>query len=238
MLIAGQVVYGSAVEGSDAALGSVQDLYYDGESWQVKHVVVDIGGWLENHRVLLLPSMIQHRDWVERRLGSPLTRRQLQDALPADPQPSLPASKDPIPSVDFAAADTWRQFPVCESDLEKEVNLHSSRRTVGFRVEAYDGEVGTVKDVIVDDQSWNQDVWMLRYLVVDARTWLADRFVLISPAWADSLFWDTNKIRVSTSRETIRHSPHYDPLVAISRTYEEMLYDYYGMPKYWARHPV
>ena len=238
MLIAGQVVYGSAVEGTDTALGSIQDLHYDGESWEVKHMVVDVGGWLENHYVLLPPSMIQHRDWVERRTWSPLTRQQLQDAFPATPSSSVPSGENSAPTTDHATGEAGRQFPIVEADLEKEANLHSSRRTVGFRVKAYDGELGVVKDVIVDDQTWNRDAWVLRYLVVDARSWLADRFVLISPLWADPLLWDTHEIRVSSVRETIRHSPHYDPLVPISRSYEEMLHEYYGMPSYWAKHPV
>jgi hypothetical protein len=238
MLIAGQIVYGSAVEGTDSALGSIQDLHYDGESWQVKHIVVDIGGWLENSYAILPPSMLQRRDWVERRTWSPLTRRQLQDVFPAAVSSSPASTEEAAPTAERAAGESGRQFLVVDVDMEREANVHSSRRTIGFRVRAYDGDVGIVKDVIVDDETWNQDVWMLRYLVVDARSWLPERFVLVSPLWADTLLWDAHEIRISSMRETIRHSPHYDPLVPISRSYEEMLHEYYGMAGYWAKHPV
>jgi hypothetical protein len=33
----------------------------------------------------------------------------------------------------------------------------------------------------------------------------------------------------------IESSPEYDPEAPINRQYEEVFYDYYGRPKYWAR---
>ena len=237
MLIAGQVVYGSALEGPDGALGSVQDLYYDNESWQVKYIAVDVGGWLEDHRAMFSPAMILRQDWVERRLWTSFTRERLQDNLATNGSVA-PVGRDFNPTVPSSDKAVWTLLSAFDADLEKEANLHSSRRTVGYNVEAYDGHVGTIKDVVVDDLPWGERTWDIRYLVVDARGWLADRFVLISPLWADSLSGDTRQLRVALLRDTIRRSPHYDPRVPISRAYEESLFEYYGMPKYWAKHPV
>jgi sporulation protein YlmC with PRC-barrel domain len=55
-------------------------------------------------------------------------------------------------------------------------------------ITATDGNIGHVKDVYFDDETW-----CVRYLVVDTGAWLPSRKVLISPIsiaqanWADKL---------------------------------------------------
>jgi uncharacterized protein YrrD len=46
----------------------------------------------------------------------------------------------------------------------------------GSQVLASDGEIGKVKEIYFDD-----DRWVVRYLVVDTGGWLTRRHVLISP---------------------------------------------------------
>jgi hypothetical protein len=43
----------------------------------------------------------------------------------------------------------------------------------GFAIEAKDGCIGTVKDVLFDEKTWH-----VHWLVVDAGTWLTGRKVL------------------------------------------------------------
>jgi len=44
----------------------------------------------------------------------------------------------------------------------------------GFKIAATDGSVGTVADLLFDDESWT-----LRWVVVDTGTWLSGRKVLL-----------------------------------------------------------
>ena len=44
------------------------------------------------------------------------------------------------------------------------------------RPEASDGRVGTVTDLLLDDTTWK-----IRWLVIDAGTWLTTRKVLVHP---------------------------------------------------------
>jgi hypothetical protein len=46
-----------------------------------------------------------------------------------------------------------------------------------YTIGATDGDIGTVEDAYFDDRSWT-----VRYLVVDAGSWLSGRKVLISPS--------------------------------------------------------
>ena len=45
-----------------------------------------------------------------------------------------------------------------------------------YRIQAIDGHIGGVHDLLFDDQRWT-----VRYLVVDLGSWLPGRKVLISP---------------------------------------------------------
>jgi len=59
------------------------------------------------------------------------------------------------------------------------------------------------------------------------------RKILIMPYWIDSVDWRENKVNVKLTTEQIKNSPEYDPSVPVNREYEERLYDFYGLPKYW-----
>jgi hypothetical protein len=101
---------------------------------------------------------------------------------------------------------------------------------IGYHIQATDGEIGHVEDLIADDDSW-----VIRYMVVDTRNWLPGRSVLVSPAWIGEVSWASRKVYVDMSRENIRNSPEFDPAAPVNREYELRLYDYYGRPKYWTR---
>jgi len=59
-----------------------------------------------------------------------------------------------------------------------------------------------VKDFHFDDEAW-----AIRYLVVDAGSWLSSRKVLISPIAAGKPDWDNEQLPVSLAREQVKQSP-------------------------------
>lgn len=107
-------------------------------------------------------------------------------------------------------------------------HLRSSREIMGYRIQARDGEIGHVEDWIVEDE-----IWAIRYLIVDTGNWLPGKRVLVAPAWVETMNWADREVRIDLKRETIEGSPEFDPAEAINREYEGRLYDYYGRPKYW-----
>ena len=54
--------------------------------------------------------------------------------------------------------------------------LRSIKQLCGSKLAASDGEIGQVKDFYFDDQNW-----VVRYVVADTGSWLPGRKVLISP---------------------------------------------------------
>jgi uncharacterized protein YrrD len=45
-----------AIRATDGELGTVDDIYFDDETWAIRYLIVDTGGWLGGRRVLILAN--------------------------------------------------------------------------------------------------------------------------------------------------------------------------------------
>ena len=106
--------------------------------------------------------------------------------------------------------------------------LRSVKELTNYVLEATDGEIGRCKDFLFDDE-----LWIIRYMVVDTRKWLSGRKVLVSPQWASAFSWSQCKVFFDLSKEKIENSPEYNSAEPPNREYEDLLYNYYGFPPYW-----
>ncbi len=106
--------------------------------------------------------------------------------------------------------------------------LRSTEELVKYRLEATDGDIGTVKDLYFDDHTWT-----IRYFVVDTGKWLPGQKVLISPASVGEPNADTGALPVSLTVEQIANSPSIESEQPVSRQHEATLASYYGWPAYW-----
>ena len=98
----------------------------------------------------------------------------------------------------------------------------------GYAVGATDVPIGHVKDFYFDDQAW-----VVRYLVVDTGAWLASRKVLISPIAVGRPDWTERLLHVSITKEQVKDSPDIDTEKPVSRQHEIQYSAYYGYPYYW-----
>jgi hypothetical protein len=110
-----------------------------------------------------------------------------------------------------------------ESDM-----LRSVKSLEGFAIGASDGAFGTVKDFYFDDDSW-----VVRYLVVDTSSWLGGRKVLISPYSISQPGWDGSVLPAAITKQQIKNSPGIDSDEPVSRQFEKSYLGYYGYPYYW-----
>jgi len=106
--------------------------------------------------------------------------------------------------------------------------LQSIKRLYGNKLGALDGEIGHVKDFYFDDQNW-----AVRYVVVDAGSWLTGRQVLISPHAFGGFHHAGSFLCVNLTCKQIENSPSIESHKPVSRQYEEEYYQYYGWPNYW-----
>jgi sporulation protein YlmC with PRC-barrel domain len=106
--------------------------------------------------------------------------------------------------------------------------LQSIKQLCGNKLGASDGDIGQVKDFYFDDQSW-----VVRYLVADTGTWLTSRQVLLSPHAFGGLHQMGKILTVNLTRKQIEDSPPIEWHKPVSRQYEEEYHRYYGWPFYW-----
>jgi hypothetical protein len=106
--------------------------------------------------------------------------------------------------------------------------LISVKELNGYEIHASNGAIGKAHEFYFDDQ-----LWVVRYLVVDTGGWLPGRRVLISstgfghPDSANKIF------PISVTKEQVESSPRFDLDNPISRQYEHELQAHYGWPVYW-----
>jgi len=120
---------------------------------------------------------------------------------------------------------TFTPVAICTKDR---VVLRSIKQLHGDKLAASDGEIGHVKDFYFDDQNW-----VIRYLVVDTGSWLSGRLVLISPHAFGDLYEDAHRLVVNLTRLQIESSPAIEEHKPVSRQYEEEYHRHYGWPAYW-----
>jgi hypothetical protein len=99
---------------------------------------------------------------------------------------------------------------------------------LGYTIRATDGEIGQVHDLYFDDQTW-----LVRYLVVDTGNWLSGRRVLLSMICLGQLDWEQHAFPVALPRHQVEHSPHVDTDKPVSRQEEDELAQHYGWMPYW-----
>lgn len=106
--------------------------------------------------------------------------------------------------------------------------LRSVTSLDGFKVAAADGHIGKVKDFYFDDEAW-----VIRYVVIDCSAWLGGREVLISPYSIGPPDWSSLILPVALTKDQIKNGPSTATDRPISRQYERSHSGYYGYPYYW-----
>jgi hypothetical protein len=106
--------------------------------------------------------------------------------------------------------------------------LQSIKLLIGNKLGASDGNLGHVKDFYFDDQTW-----VVRYVVADTGNWLLGRQVLLSPHAFGILHPVEKVLAVHLTRKQIEGSPAIETHKPVSRQYEEEYHRYYGWPYYW-----
>ena len=235
------------IRATDDTLGSVEDLFFDDASWTVRYLVVDTA-WLLGRRVLLPPTVLGHPDAVAREFPVSLTKEQVRSspdidtAQPVNRQQEVDlhghygwipywgaASRVLAPDSASDAASGGAVLAEAPGDqpVQRDPHLRSGREVVGYAIAATDEPVGSVGDLLFDE-----DGWVLRYLVVDTGQWLPGRKVLLAPTWVRELSWAERQVTVNVTRAQVESSPEYNPADELGRDYENRLHEHYVQSGY------
>jgi len=254
MLTNNKNLKGLVIRASDGEIGTVDELYFDDQSWAIRYLTVETGNWLDSRKVLISPRSILQADWTVNRIDVALTREQVEKAPNIDTQRPVSRQHEaeyfdyyrypyywsgpdlggasylstgyPIGLLPVQTAESIEEERIRKESADS--NLRSTGAVAGYHVEAQDGEIGHVRRFVIDDETW-----AIRYLEVATKNWWPGKHVLLSPGWVESVSWEESKVYVGVTQEAIRSCPEYTDTMPITREYENKLYFYYVRPPYW-----
>ena len=244
---------GYAIRATDGVIGTVDDFYFDDEDWGIRYLVVDTGNWLSGRKVLISPIALGSPDWMTQELPVSLTKRQVEHSPDIDTKKPVSRQHEAeyfgyygYPYY-WGGAGLWGMgaYPgslTTESRIEEKLkaegahatrtpddcHLRSSNAVIGHHIEATDGDIGHLQDLLVDDYTW-----AIRYLIVDTSNWWGGHHVLVAPQWIVDVNWMEAKVSVDLTRQAVKDAPPYDSAAQLDRQREQEMYEHYGRPGYW-----
>jgi sporulation protein YlmC with PRC-barrel domain len=230
-----QDLRGYAIRATDGSIGKVDDFYFDDEDWGIRYLVVDTGSWLSDRKVLISPIALGHAGWMGRQLPVALTRAQVERSPNIDTRKPVSRQHEAeyfryygYPYY-WGGAGLWGMgaYPGSlttagrieeelkaqqsqSSSTSNDCHLRSCNAVTGHRIEATDGHIGHVEDLLVDDSTW-----AIRYLIVNTGSWLGGRRVLVAPKWIKDVSWPEARVSVGLTRQAVSDLPPYESIARL-----------------------
>ena len=230
---------GCTLVARDGPLGSVEQFFFDDQHWKVRYLVADTPGWLSGRQVLISPLALGGVDRGARAIVVNLTKKQVAESPPLARY--APVSRQFEESyyqyfgwpTYWSGPHVWGQHSITApmriaTDVNprgataRDPHLRSTDDIRDHHVHALDGEIGHVKDVIVDDETW-----AVPYFVVDTQNWWPGRKVVVSPRWVERVSWADKAVDVRLTRHAVRSSPKYSDTSLFADDYEARLREHY-----------
>jgi len=245
MLSKAKTLTGYKLKSLDGEIGKVKEFYFDDRHWTIRYLVAETGTWLASRQVLISPYALVGVNNEEHDIVVDLTKKQIENS------PSLDSDK-PVSrqfELDYYGYYGWptywdgpyswgaysnlvRNRNECKASTTGkkawDAHLRSMQEVAGYSIQALDGDIGHVKDFILDDETW-----AIRYLIINTGNWWPGKKVLVSPQWIERVSWSEWKVFVNLSRETIKQSPEYTDELLLTRDYEISLHGHYNRKGYW-----
>jgi len=221
----------------DGEIGMVRDIFFDDEYWTVRYLVVNTSSWLLGRNVLILPRSLGSLDNFNRTISVDLTRQQVKDSPDVD-------TDQPISRADEINYHRYMGFPVYWGGIgdvipaipepqfppsedvpgeKQETHLRSAQELEGYRVEALDGRIGHVSELLI-----KPDDWRIAYLVLKTKDWLPGKTVVVPTNSFKQVNWFDRSIKVSLNRNEIEKAPEFIVPDLESGMLTKELHHYFG----------
>ncbi|MBT1451767.1 PRC-barrel domain containing protein [Glaciecola sp. XM2] len=105
----------------------------------------------------------------------------------------------------------------------------SLNKLLKYDIDATDGDIGYLKDVLFDDQQW-----IVRYIIIDTKRWMPlSQKVLISPIAVRGFDIQDETLSLSLTKQHILDSPPIEAHKPVSEQFEKAYFDFFGYGYYW-----
>jgi len=245
-------ILGLDIEATDGTLGSVKDVYFDDQTWQIRYFVIDTSKWLLGKKVLISPDAISAKfTGNSEHLPVNLTKKQIEDS------PSL-AEEEPVSRQFELSLHTfygWTPYwgltgPIASSypdayfqqnissysmahadwgNIEKsrqenfDGHLRSLHEVTGYKIATNDGEeFGEVSDAIIA----GKDLLIID-LILDSNRWLpGGKKFICSPMFVKDIDMGKGLLHLAQTKESLLNGPDFD-FNSYGAAYRRALVDHY-----------
>ena len=250
-----------AIRATDGDIGHVKDFYIDDQTWVIRYLVVETGGWLSSRKVLVSPMAIGHPDWQERVLPTSVTRDQVRNSPNIDTDKPVSRQHESHYLAYYAYPLYWSnpgllgvgmypnlampQFVSTPSVGEPQsdsaaVDAAVERRTsddIHLRscntVMGYHIHASDGEIGHVQAMLVDEQTWAISYLVVNTSDWWIGHQVLITPEQISGVSWFDGMISLNLTRQKVKGALPYDASFQLDRMNVVNVYKHYGNMAYW-----
>jgi hypothetical protein len=120
------------------------------------------------------------------------------------------------------AADELPPGPDPAVESAGDSRVRSWREVKGYHIDASDGEIGHVDDLLFDDGTW-----LVRFIELDTSNWIGGKSVLVPRSALGEVSWADSLLHVTLTRDQVQNSPRADE-AHLTGALEQELDDYYG----------
>ena len=216
---------GYEIEATDGSIGKLEEFYFDDETWTIRYLIVKTGSWLSGREVLISPAALMNKNWAHELIPVNLTKSQIQNSPDIDTD--LPVSRQQ--EIELYGHYQWESywgsgfygggstgvsmpFPSIDREVliepdkhhkraDNDIHLRSTENITDYHLHASDGEIGYVKDFIIDDQTLK-----LLFFVVDTHNWIGGKKVLIPIGQIKNIDWSTFEVFLNITIAEVENS--------------------------------
>ncbi|MBD3167921.1 MAG: hypothetical protein GF307_00465 [candidate division Zixibacteria bacterium] len=237
-------------EGREA--GQAMDVLFDPVEWAVRYIIVDMGNWMKDKKVLIPMSLLMNNvDWSSKSFKLEIAKAKIEDmpslesvdlisgehedevhkyfGVPPYWVVGVTASMVPgFTPEDRAAGEGYeKEEDSSADDNDAKGKLLRGKNLLEFVVSAVDEEVGTLKDLVFDVKTGR-----IHYMVIDAWNITSHREVIITTLLVKSIDIAASSVIVDCDLEKIERSPDYFSFTKLDRKNEIKIHEHYGTRKY------
>lgn len=235
---------GYIISAKDGTKGTANDFLIDEESWTIRYMVADLGKILPGKKVLIPRNFLIDSDWEKGHFNVDLTKDEIKGSPGLEEDLPVSRAYEALLHEHYGIEQYWPlayggvmtptgmlrpPVPVeVTRDIVKEEDVDTSLRSfneiLGYHVECLDKKKGHVKNVVIDDETWQ-----VIYLIVDISPWYKmSKKVMVAVNWINSINYPDQKIKINLESASLEEAPVFDPGEPVNKAYEKQLYDYYG----------
>ncbi len=196
MLRGAKELEGATIHATDGDVGILADLYFDDDAWTIRYLVIDVNATVPGRKILVSPTGVQNVDLELCRIDVSLDREQIESSPSADTAQPVSGQKE----------ETLHKYSDSIYRESVDSHLRSVGQVIGHTIQARDGDIGHIQDLLVYDQTWR-----INYLLIDISTLWSGKKVILPPAWVRQVKWAERRVLVDLKRETVKNSPKFRP---------------------------